>query len=408
MDVTELHKNSRTLQYNWPDLDIAVGPRVSFQMYSPNKYYQPYTAASDRRRGSVSSEDNSPAEGEVRDLTSHRRTNCRCCCVIAVLTVISIATVTGILVWVLNREAIAKTIGTADRDVSSDLSSLLDSHISTTTTRSTSTTITTSTSTSKLKSDNIIFPTKKPNEGFHETENIQATTQTSRSTTSENLETRYTEIITKMKQMRQKNRLSSKRNFAVASTTPATNYDFLEISTKPSKFHKNDSSPIISGSVNDKNVDTDNENKREELENKNKLKVVKTEQVIKANITGTEDPDRQPDVQDENVKLSKALIFDDELTASGTVQIRNERNQAKTVKLNNLHSDLLEKVVEQSDLDIKTIVKSVTVDNVIPTTTIKLTSSRATPTSSQKFFVYPQVPALKTYTVDTGADTFCK
>ena len=208
-----------------------------------------------------------------------------------------------------------------------------------------------------------------------------------------------------MKEMRKKNRLSSVRNYAL------TTEDFLETTTTTSQFPFDESKPLSSGSVGDKNVDiSDNESKPEELENKNKVKVVKTEPVIETNITETE-----PDVdQTGNVKVSKALIFDDELSSAATAQIRNERNQVKTVKLNNLHSDLLEKAVKKSVAEPSKSVSSVTVDNVVSTTSklspLKTSSVQETSqsSSSQKFFVYPQVPALKTYTVDPGAETFCK
>ena len=383
-------------------------------MYSPNKYYQPYTGS---RRSSVTSEDRTEADGEVRELTSHRRASCRCCCSLAVITILSLAIISGIVVWVLSRGSDIATVDNIDR---SDVTSLLDSQVitttTTTTTSSTTTTTTTmTTSTSKLKSDKIIFPTKKPNEGFHETDIIQVTTQKAPRNTT--LETRYTEIITKMKEMRRKNRLSSKRNYSLTPTSTASNDDFSEPSTEPSTFPKTDSKQNSSAPVDDKNVDiSDNENEPEEVGKKNKLKVVTTEQVTGANITGTEGPERQSGVEDENIKLSKSLIFEDELTSAGTAQIRNERNQAKSDQLNNLHSDLLGKVVEKSDRekDMNTVkaetssLSSVSAVKVISTSTIKLTSSTDVSTSSKKFFVYPQVPALKTYTVDPGAETFCK
>ena len=209
-----------------------------------------------------------------------------------------------------------------------------------------------------------------------------------------------------MKEMRKKNRLSSVRNYAL------TTEDFLETSTTTSPFPLVESKPPSSGSVDDKNVDiSDNESKPEEVEDKNDLKVVSTEPVIETNITETEADHSEPDVE-QNVKLSKALIFDDELSSAATVQIRNERNQVKSVKLNNLHSDLLEKAVKKSNSESSK--SSVTVERSLSTTTNLIPSKASTvqetiqSSSSQKFFVYPQVPALKTYTVDPGAETFCK
>ena len=346
--------------------------------------------------------------GEITQLTGHRRTSCRCCCLTAVLTLLSVATVAGILVWVLNREEAPSTVNNLLGNISNGnhLDSSDVSNIFTTiTTTTTSTTTTTTTTTSKQKSDIIIFPTKKHKEGFHETKNIQGTTEPPRSTT---FETKYTEIITKMKEMRKKNRLSSVRNYAL------TTEDFLETSTTTSPFPLVESKPPSSGPVDDKNVDISdnaNESRPEELENKTKFKVVKTEPVIETNITETEADHSEPDVE-QNVKLSKALIFDDELSSAATVQIRNERNQVKSVKLNNLHSDLLEKAVKKSNSESSK--SSVTVERSLSTTTNLIPSKASTvqetiqSSSSQQFFVYPQVPALKTYTVDPGAETFCK
>ena len=83
-------------------------------MYSPNKYYQPYTASSDRssRRGSVSSQQTGDNNNvEITSLTGgQRRTSCRCCCLTALLTLLTLATLTGILVWVLNRQEAPSTV----------------------------------------------------------------------------------------------------------------------------------------------------------------------------------------------------------------------------------------------------------------------------------------------------------
>ena len=100
-------------------------------MYSPNnQYYQPYTSTSDNRsrRSSVSSHsssartqvNNNDVQGDSKSLSPDQRQGVRCCCISFVLILVTVSTVTGILVWVLNRSEVS-SLSEVSEEVSDQL-----------------------------------------------------------------------------------------------------------------------------------------------------------------------------------------------------------------------------------------------------------------------------------------------
>ena len=102
-------------------------------MYSPNnQYYQPYTSTSDNRsrRSSVSSHsssartqvnnNNNDVQGDSKSLSPDQRQGVRCCCISFVLILVTVSTVTGILVWVLNRSEVS-SLSEVSEEVSEQL-----------------------------------------------------------------------------------------------------------------------------------------------------------------------------------------------------------------------------------------------------------------------------------------------
>ena len=407
-------------------------------MYAPNQYYQPYTSSREStltrsRRNSTSSQvstrtvnstnNNNNEPGDVIDNSAHNKIlseekkglcNVKCCCFSFVLLFVSVLSVAGILVWVLNRNEVlnnnSESLSNFYEDINinvdkvdnlSDVSSLLHTEseaIKTTT---------------KLKNDNIVFPKDRSDFfNYDSSEELSSSTLLTTSTTSTTTTTttttttaaskttskpkvttyepRYTEIITKMKEMR-KQRLSNKRFFG---SSIRDDEDLKEDTTTPltitlARSSTTSTIPKVTEKLNlwqlAEEIINDSENDPED-----KIETTTINDVIK-------DP----------LKTSKFLRFEKEVLFNHT---RNERNhrQDKTPEQNTIeksnaggkHRDILESSKITSIAASRTISKE-TIKTIRETDTEQTTSSKV-------FFAYPDVPKLHTYTIAPETEVFCK
>ena len=419
-------------------------------MYAPNQYYQPYTATPTEgraRRSSSSSgsqlssstcsrtanssnnnnNNNSNSSkgsdggvkrhGEVGGGEGRGLCTARCCCVTLVLLLVSVSTAAGILGWVLNREQLLVSSGSlnsvdsSNNHINSVTDSFSDDVSSPFQSGSDSTRFP-----ARPKNDNIVFPKGRSDISHHEV-NDDSSDQPSSSTTSSTpspstttpkLTTygpQYTEIITKMKEMR-KQRLSNKRFFGPAvpsvkdeeeeeedmTTTPMTE----AMSSTPPPPPPTLSSPTASSaSLVTKARDTP-----------------ELEEAVTVDEDSQEDVAETTTIKVENVedllKTSKFLRFEQEVLANFTRSARNHvrdagDNKESAVAANSIPEDKAKE--KEVEVEAAPLLTSSLLTPIATSTVARVTEAATEDSSSQVFFAYPDLP---TFTIEPDTETFCE
>ena len=420
-------------------------------MYAPNQYYQPYTAtptegrarrsssssgshlssATSSRTGNSNNNNNSKGSdagvkrhGEVGAGEGRGLCTARCCCVTLVLLLVSVSTAAGILGWVLNREQLLASPGSLNSAASSNnhINSVTDSFSDDVSSPFQSGSDSTRFP-ARPKNDNIVFPKGRSDISHHDAGDDSSDQASSSSTTSSTpspsttttpkLTTygpKYTEIITKMKEMR-KQRLSNKRFFGASvpsvqdeededvTTTPMTG----DMSSTPPPPPPTLSSPTASSApLVTKAKDTP------ELE-----EAVTVNEDSQEDVAETETTTIKVENVEDLLQTSKFLRFEQEVLANFTRSARNHvrdtgDNKESAVAANSIPEDKAkEKDVKEAEAaplltsSLLTPIATSTVARVTETATEAATED----SSSRVFFAYPDLP---TFTIEPDTETFCE
>ena len=421
-------------------------------MYAPNQYYQPYTAtptegrarrsssssgshlssSTSSRTGNSNNNNGSSSKGSDAGVKRHGEVGAgegrglctaRCCCVTLVLLLVSVSTAAGILGWVLNREQLLVSSGSLNSADSSNnhINSVTDSFSDDVSSPFQSGSDSTRFP-ARPKNDNIVFPKGRSDISHHEADDdssdqaSSSTTTTSStpspSTTTPKLTTygpKYTEIITKMKEMR-KQRLSNKRFFGASvpsvqdededvTTTPMTG----DMSSTPPPPPPTLSSPTASSApLVTKAKDTP------ELE-----EAVTVNEDSQEDVAETETTTIKVENVEDLLQTSRFLRFEQEVLANFTRSARNHvrdtgDNKESAVAANSIPEDKAkEKDVKEAEAaplltsSLLTPIATSTVARVTETATEAATED----SSSRVFFAYPDLP---TFTIEPDTETFCE
>ena len=360
-------------------------------MYAPNQYYQPYTGSEGRSRrnsssaGSVVSENNNSRlkrEARHADPGPGGRGLCslRCCCVGLALVLVIGASVAGILSWVLSRETLSSKSHRIDtsrnthivNDNLSDIFSLLESKSD-------------KSNPDKDKSMQLTInnkfefstTTRKPTHSSTSKRTLKAISST-QSTTTERITTygpQYTQIISKMKEMR-KQRLSNKYFGAEESRNDEVERDqTTEAMTEQPTTTR---FPIF------------NSESVEDIE-ENKTPTPATDILLETTTTKLRSPE-------DFLKSSKFLRFEKEVLLNYTRSERNHRNKPSEDDNKGLNQIPATKG-EKEDQPLNSVAST----GILQTPSSVMSSvTRAESTSDKAFFAYPDIV---TYTIDQSTVT---
>ena len=353
-------------------------------------------------RGGVAS-NNNVSDPVTKDDRQQGGGGVRCCCVSFLLILVSVSTVSGILVWVLNRTEQSES--QVSEVLSSDAPNLSE-HISDEVVIQSELSIESflepevsdQVNFPPKKSDNIVFPRERMDFVVHEAVETSSTTPEKPKSTT--LEPRYTEIITKMKEMR-KNRLSNRFGSSLrpldndedgAEELRNTSPMSINLWTTKSTTTSTTTTTTTISEIEEELFIEDDMIDEEDVLIDDDL-VTEVSEIISEDTT---EDDAESDL--DKLKTSKFLRFEKEIELA--YKKRTERNH----NINRDEVPSSNDIAPKQDSDEEVGVKN---EEIVSSTT-KTTSSENTKTASQSFFAYPDTVAIKTYTIDPDTEQFGK